>query len=60
MVIKQGEVAKSAPRAPPPSLKPAPAELGQNLKSIADPELKAVLESLAAGVAARPSLPRIG
>lgn len=60
VVIKQGDVAKTAPRTAPPSLKPAPMELGQNLKGIADPELKAVLESLAAGVAARPTLPRIG
>ena len=60
VTIKQGEVAKPAARTAPPSLKPAPVELGQNLKSITDPELKAVLESLAAGVAARPPLPRIG
>ena len=60
VAIKQGEVAKPAARAAPPSLKPAPVELGPGLKAIADPELKAVLESLAAGVAARPTLPRIG
>jgi hypothetical protein len=31
----------------PPSLKPLPMELGENLRDIADPELSAVLESLA-------------
>ena len=60
VVIKQGEVDKPASRAAPRSLRPAPVELGENLKTIVDPELKAVLESLAAGVAARPVLPRIG
>lgn len=59
VVIRQGEVAAAPPRAAPPSLRLVPHELGQNLKSIADPELKAVLESLAAGVAAS-GLPRIG
>ena len=59
IAIKQGDVAKPAAR-PAPSIRPAPVELGQGLKGIADPELKAVLESLAAGVAARPALPRIG
>jgi len=31
----------------PPSLKPLPMELGESLREIADPELSAVLESLA-------------
>ena len=58
ITIRQGEVAGApAARRAPPSLKPAPAEmqgfeLGGSLRTIADPELKAVLESLAAGVAA--------
>jgi len=57
--IRQGEVAAREPRRAPPSLKPAPAEMGQGLKGIADPELRAVLESFAAGVAASTGLPRI-
>ena len=57
VAIRQGEVAVPAPRRAPPSLKPVPVELGQSLKSIADPELKAVLESLAAGVAASHGIP---
>jgi hypothetical protein len=35
----------------PPSLRPIPAELGDSLRAIADPELRACLESLARGVA---------
>jgi len=34
-------------RQPPPSLKPIPLELGDSLRDIGDPELRAVLESLA-------------
>ena len=51
VTIRQGEVAVAKPRTPPPSLKPAAIDLGDSLRAIADPELKAVLESLAAGVA---------
>ena len=54
VAIRQGNVqaAKSRPRPAPPSLRPIPAELGDSLRGIADPELRAVLESLARGVAA--------
>lgn len=63
--IRQGEVTQHsnggrAPRRVPVSLRPAPADLGQGLVGIADPELRAVLESLAAGVAASSGPPRIG
>ncbi len=58
--IRQGEIAAAAPpRRPPPSIKAIPAEMGEGLKSIADPELRAVLESLAAGVAATRGLPKV-
>ncbi|GAA0679720.1 hypothetical protein FHT00_003194 [Sphingomonas insulae] len=59
LTIRQGEVAKPVPRAAPPSLKPAPAEIGEGLKVIGDPELRAVLESLAAGVHATRGLPKV-
>ena len=59
VAIRQGEVDKPAPRKAPPSIRGVPVELGAGLKAIADPELKAVLESLAAGVAASGNLPRI-
>ena len=60
VTIRQGEIAAREPRRAPPSLRPVPADLGDGLKTIADPELRAVLESLAAGLAAPPALPRIG
>lgn len=60
VVIRQGEIARPAPRrAAPPSVKVVPIDLGDSLKTIADPELRAVLESLAAGVAGSSGLPRI-
>jgi hypothetical protein len=53
--FRQGVVrvaaAKQA-RPAPPSLRALPAELGESLREIADPELRACLESLARGVAA--------
>jgi hypothetical protein len=58
--FKQGQLpAAAAPRAAPPSLKAVPIELGDSLRAIADPELKAVLEALAAGVATTRGAPRI-
>ena len=59
VAIRQGEVAAPVPRKAPPSLRPVPVDLGMSLKGIADPELRAVLESLAAGVASTSGLPRI-
>lgn len=58
--IRQGDVAAPRPRPAPPSLKPIPVELGASLRTIADPELKAVLEALAAGVAATRGAPVVG
>ncbi len=52
--IRQGEVKPppaSTPKAPP-SLKPIPMELGDSLRDIGDPELRAVLESLARSMGA--------
>lgn len=53
--FKQGvvQIAKAKSRVAPPSLTPIPAELGESLREIADPELRTVLEALAQGVAAR-------
>nr|WP_235532826.1 DciA family protein [Sphingomonas sp. Leaf412] len=56
VAIRQGDVAPRAERRVAPTLKPA-VDLGASLKTIADPELKAVLEALASGVAAAPALP---
>jgi hypothetical protein len=48
--LRQGAVKpppQAADRTAPPSLKPIPVELGESLRDIGDPELRAVLESLA-------------
>jgi hypothetical protein len=48
--LRQGEVKPPAAEkkaSAPPSLKPIPMELGDSLRDIGDPELRAVLESLA-------------
>ena len=65
LTMRQGDVApRRAPRLAPSSLRPVaanlPADMGDGLKRIADPELRAVLESLAAGVDATRGLPKIG
>ena len=52
LAIRQGEVKRVAKAPPPASLAPLSEAMGDSLRGIADPELKAVLESLAAGVAA--------
>lgn len=56
--IRQGDV-KPPPatqvRTAPPSLKPVPFELGESLRDIGDPELRAVLESLARSIDAKDS-----
>jgi hypothetical protein len=57
--IRQGDVTPPAPRRERPAPKPVPVEMGEGLKGIVDPELRAVLESLAAGVAATRSLPKV-
>ena len=51
VTIRQGEVLKLEPARKRPDLVALPVELGDSLRTIADPELKAVLESLARGVA---------
>lgn len=59
VAFKQGivKVAKAKNRVAPPSLKPLSPELGDSLRAIGDPELRAVLESLAQGVAAKEGKP---
>jgi hypothetical protein len=58
--FRQGDVPAPVPRKAPPSLKSVPVELGASLRTIADPELKAVLEALAMGVAATRGTPQVG
>ena len=51
--FRQGivQAERARPRPAPPSLRPLPAELGESLREVADPELRACLESLARGLA---------
>jgi hypothetical protein len=60
IAIRQGavETAKATRRAPP-SLRPIPVELGDSLREVADPELRACLESLARGLAAGDGAPSV-
>lgn len=60
LAIRHGEVRRIEKPAPPPSLKPLSPAMGESLRGIADPELRAVLESLAAGVAASDEKPGFG
>lgn len=62
LVLKQGNVAPRPSRAAPPNLRAIepPAALGDGLRAIADPELRAVLSALAAGVAATRGPPIVG
>ena len=61
VIFKQGRPPAAPPRPKRPELRPVPKELGDGLREIADPELRACLESLAAQIAATsgpPSVPR--
>ncbi|MEP9358676.1 DciA family protein [Sphingomonas sp. KR3-1] len=60
LAIRHGQVKPPEKPLPPPSLKPLSEAMGDSLRGIADPELKAVLEALAAGVAASDEKPKIG
>ncbi len=64
VTIRQGQVAARPGKTAPAELKPVSVEalggLGDSLRAIADPELKAVLGALAAGVAGSDGIPRIG
>lgn len=57
--MTHGQVTPAAPVQPPAMLKPIPAELGDSLRDIGDPELRTVLERMAAGLASPSKLPRI-
>ncbi len=60
IVIRQGTMAMPKKRVPPPSLRPVPAELGDSLRNITDPELHACLSALAGAVAASNGPPTVG
>lgn len=52
VIFRQGKPPASAARPKRPPLAPVPKELGEGLREIADPELRACLESLGAQIAA--------
>jgi hypothetical protein len=63
IVFRQGKPPSPAAPTERPQLRPVPKDLGEGLREIADPELRACLESLAAQIVASsgpPSLPREG
>ncbi len=57
VIMRQGVIARAEPKRQKPELVAVPTELGDSLRTIADPELKAVLESLARGVATKSASP---
>ena len=61
VAMRQGAVAPAEParRPPPQMLRPIPQELGQGLREVSDPELRAVLESIALGLANPPPPPKV-
>jgi hypothetical protein len=59
IVFKQGKIPAPAARPQRPQLRPVPKELGEGLREIAEPELRACLESLAAQIAASSGAPSL-
>ena len=59
IVFRQGKPPAPPARPPRPQLRPVPKELGEGLREIADPELRACLESLAAQIAASSGPPSL-
>ena len=60
VVMRQGTVLRAPARAAAPAPEPVPVELGESLRAVGDPELRAVLESLARGISATTSIPVLG
>ena len=59
IAFRQGRVAKAAPRPQRPTPAPVPASLGEGLRQVADPELRACLEALASSLAGSTGKPAI-
>ncbi len=62
VTMRQGEIKVAEPvnRPPPVMLRPVPQELGDGLREVSDPELRAVLESFARGLGnSTDTLPKI-
>ncbi|MGE0775257.1 MAG: DUF721 domain-containing protein [Sphingomonadaceae bacterium] len=52
VTMRQGRITAPEPRTAAPNLRPVPAMLGDSLRDVADPELRACLAALAGAVAA--------
>jgi hypothetical protein len=59
LAFRQGVPPASAKSPKRPQLRPVPKELGEGLREIADPELRACLEALAAGIEASDGPPDV-
>ena len=59
IVFRQGKPPAPPERLTKPDLRPVPKELGEGLRQIADPELRACLESLAASLSATSGPPAL-
>ena len=59
IAFRQGRAAKPAPRPERPTPAPVPASLGEGLREVADPELRACLEALASSLAGSTGKPAI-
>ncbi len=59
IAFRQGRLARAPDKPKRPELRPVPKELGEGLRQIADPELRACLESLAASIAGSTGAPRL-
>lgn len=59
IIFRQGKRSVPEPKRERPELRPVPKELGDGLREIADPELRACLESLAARIAATSGPPSL-
>jgi hypothetical protein len=57
IVFRQGKPSAAPAKVERPTLRPVPRELGEGLREIADPELRACLESLAGRIAASSGMP---
>lgn len=61
LTIRQGQIVPpEQKRVAPPSLRPVPAAMGDSLRAIGDPELRACLTALAGAVAASSGTPIFG
>ena len=59
LVFRQGKLADPPRQSKRPELRPVPKELGEGLREIADPELRACLEALAARIATSIGVPSL-